>query len=346
MDSRQIYDFVGSFPKAVGAAEVLLQYTDESGNGIVDYLKTGSTKVNITEFANKKKTSEIQKKIDNFDLDTCATKQSAKKFSDFNTFMYQYFAHRYCSQLAENYDYDGVDLKRGMKTSRAFNKVCVHYGIDKAKNYDKLFAQYADLVSANARKLHFVISLNPLDYLTMSIGKSWTSCHSIKGNNGYAGGACNGCVSYMLDNVSIITYVVDKMDENLHNVGKMYRQMYHYNDNLFVQSRLYPQGNDGATDLYAKFRGFMIDEFSELLGIDENAWVHQGGTSYTEAHIRHTGNHYPDTRYNRSVGIFYPKANTAAIRTNVMTVGATSYCFHCGQVHNERSRLSHVDCTE
>ena len=361
IDRYAVMTFVDNFPKAIDAKTALLKYEDEDGKTVTDYLSTGSRKVEITEFIKKEATKTRAEKIANFDSEFCATKASAKSWYDFKNHI-ERFSNIYVSTMYENYDPDGVDIKKGMKTSRAFNKVCTYYGIDKAHPktvtktengevvtktvypYDKLFAQYADMVSGNTRKLPFIISVNPLDYLTMSLGNSWQSCHSTRSfaGNGVANMAASGCVSYMLDKVSIITFVVPELDENIHMQGKLYRQMYYYNNELFIQSRLYPQGNDGSTDLYAKFRSFVQEEFSELLDI-EDEWTNCVGGSYAANYSKNVGAHYVDANHNPSCGIFYPKGKEEKLKR--MTIGSKSYCFYCGEEQEIRNRLSHADCT-
>ena len=345
IDSYQISSFCDHFSDSVGAKHVILEFNDADGKSVSDYLKTGATKVNVATMAKDKSFAERVKKIADFEEYTCATRASWQKLRNFDSFM-SYFGNMPRSTISRDvHNNDGIELKTGTKTSRAFNKVCVHYGVDKAPKYNSLFAQYADMVAGNMHKWQFIISLNPLDYLTMSIGQSWTSCHSIVSRGTGVGGlACGGCTSYMLDKVSIITYVVNRIEPNLHEVGKIYRQMYYYSNNLFIQSRLYPQGNDGSTDLYAKFREFMCEEFTELLNLNENKWTSKIGTNYVCDHSEDVGHHYRDARANRSCGIFYPHEKMTIARDVDMVIGSQSYCFYCGEEQNDRNRLSHYSC--
>ena len=243
----------------------LFKFVDEDGKKMVDYLNTGKHAMNVFKMS----ATKANEKLSNFNYYNSATHQSHKFTKGFNEYMY-IFRNMPYSAMQRNYtfseDSNTPTLVKGMKTSRAFNKVCVHYGFDKDPNYNKAFAQYADLVSDLTREMDFIMSLNPLDYLTMSFGVRWESCHNIRG-----GGWMGGCLSYMLDNTSIITFVVNGIEGPIHKIPKVYRQMFHYDGDMFVQSRLYPQGNDGAVNLYDKFRGIVTEEFYSLLNVD-NEW--------------------------------------------------------------------------
>jgi hypothetical protein len=123
--------------------------------------------------------------------------------------------------------------------------------------------------------------------------------------------------------------------------------MYHYDNNLFIQSRLYPQGNDGATNLYDKFRDYVIDEFTELLGI-EGEWRSVVGNGHCNEHARSASGsmHYPDYSYNRGTGIFYPVNNEPSIRRHVMTIGHQPICVKCGKTLRDGGRLTHYRPSE
>ena len=179
----------------------------------------------------------------------------------------------------------------------------------------------------------------------MSIGKSWTSCHSINGDSrGNSGGWSAGCLSYMLDESSIITFVVDKLNDEVHNEGKIYRQMFYYNDNAFIQSRLYPQGNDGAVDLYEKFRRLMQEEFNEILNLTDTSWEYEGGAGTITNHCTDTGFHYRDHHHHNQCGIFYPKEKKN-INGLIVKIGSKAICPRCGREQtSHRNRLAHIDC--
>lgn len=98
-----------------------------------------------------------------------------------------------------------IHAHNGQKMSRVMNKLLTYIGYNKLPDYNREFAKYADAINPLQIVRHTVLSVNPLDYLTMSFGNSWASCHTIdktnKRNmpNSYEGMYSSGTVSYMLD---------------------------------------------------------------------------------------------------------------------------------------------------
>ena len=369
ISSSEISNFFYTHLKDLDAIK-MLEYVDENGKTFFDYFPTGKNAYNINNLPSVKEQNARRKIREKFTMvngKDFATNESYGKFDDFNYFMeeFKYLAKTTLPRdIVLRRNDDTPVLKKGTKTSRAFNAICHHYGVDKFNPtevsvndengnqigtrtvypYNKIFAAYADLVSDIKRKMYFVISLNPLDYLTMSNGVSWKSCHNI-----YDGCYKGGVLSYMLDNTSMVTFVVNELDEPIYEQPKFYRQMFHYSEGMFMQNRLYPQGNDGATDLYEKFRGFMTEEFNELLHADGN-WEMEAGTRACKSHVHSDGNHYKDYHSNNSCNIFYPIASKNRLRYHIMTVGHNGICAKCGKPYSVSGRLSHdrydLDCKE
>ena len=355
IDSNEVYNAVAGFIRSVNAKN-FYSFVDSEGKTFFDHLAVGKTFYTVDNLPSTDEQNVKTTALNKFDFNTHATRESVKRYSDFYAYMegFKYVVH---SKLQKDMFLGDVKdapyIKAGTKTSRAFNKVCHHYGVDKfdpqtitteengktvtkvTYPYDKQFAAYADIVSDLVRKMYFVISLNPLDYLTMSIGVNWKSCHSIA-NGSWKG----GCISYMLDSTSIITYVLTDLAEPIHQNPKVYRQMFHYDNGLFMQNRLYPQGNDGATNLYEKFRGLVIDEFKGILSEDGD-WSTEIGPSVCRSHTDSVGVHYTDYHSNHDCAIFYPKTKAEKIRYHVMTVGHKGICVRCGKLHEATSYLCH-----
>lgn len=157
----------------------------------------------------------------------------------------------------------------GLRTSRAFDRLFKYYGLDKLPNYDKDFAQLADTVSPLAVDRTACLSFHPCDYLLMSYGTGWESCHLIDG-----GGWQGGTWSYMLDKVTSIFYTLAP-DMGVKSFGPDERPLYHrekvnrmvtcFQNKEILFSRLYPDYNDTQTrytfrqliqEIYSKCAGF------------------------------------------------------------------------------------------
>lgn len=328
----------------------MLTMQDDKGKTLIDHLVTGKKAFNLSELEQM----EDKNLNEAFDFYTGATQETAKRYYAVREGMKSFARQPYVTLTSDIVVSDRV-FKAKTKTSRAFNEMCCLYGVDKLNPqgvtkeengqtvtktvypYNKVFAQYSDLVSNLARKMYYVISVNPLDYLAMSNGVSWHSCHRITD-----GGWKGGTLSYMLDETSIITYVVSDLDQPLHKLPRYYRQMIHYSEGMFLQNRLYPQGNDGATDLYTKFRNLVAAEFSDLLETEDD-WEVQMGYKACSDHTNSTGSHYVDYTRNKECNIFYPVSKREMIRNHIMTIGHSGICVKCGRTYSSSSQLAHYN---
>jgi hypothetical protein len=352
----EIQRFCENFPDNVNAREIFYKYVDENGKTLKDYSRVGVRRFKARHLCYGDIGTALADNIANRKKfhSSGVTIESSKAYDDFWGMIYG-FRHSPSANLASptvailtEYKINGRFVA-GMKTSRAFNRVCSIYGVDKLPNYNKMFAEYADMVSNLKRKMKFYISLNPLDYLTMSFGNSWSSCHTIdKRNkrgmpNSYSGMHCGGTMSYMLDGTSIITYVHDHATED-HEEGRFYRNMFHFNNGTLIQGRVYPQGNDGATDLYKTFRRFMQIELTKLLGLNADDWLKRT-TSCCE-NVASYGVHYRDYEHFGDCNVSYPREMPSAA-SNIVRVGHSRICPWCGYEvsdNDDSGYLHHEDC--
>lgn len=341
---NEIQRFVSCFKDEKGITECILSYKDKNGKAVSDYIATGVKTFSLKDIEKAKDVLDSAE-IRQFNTRTGATVDSMEHHSHFINWMN--YMYRVCTPtMPEDREEDGIKVAASMKTSRAFNRICTKYGVNKWSKYEKEFAKYADMVSGNKRTLYFIISVNPLDYLTMSFGNSWASCHTIdKTNrrrmpNSYSGQYCGGTVSYMLDSTSFITYCLDDIDGDLHEKGKIYRNMFHMSGQKFIQSRIYPQGNDGATDLYKKFREIVQREFVPIFGLENNKWKVRGVDSSDHCSY---GVHYRDYDCFSSARVFYPTGYSET--TEAIHIGHTGICAHCGRPISNSGSLAHPSCT-
>lgn len=351
-NADDIYSFCENFYNNVDASRLILKYEDEYGKKIDDYIRTGIECITAKDLMKPEVVAKLKNVTDarNKFADDKATLASHAIENECYSAMRKFKMFRLSTidkEFSESMD-EKYKVREGMKTSRAFNRVCGFYGIDKLPKYNKLFAKYADMVSGLKRKLKFFISVNPIDYLTMSFGVNWASCHTIdKGNrrgmdNTYSGMYCGGTVSYMLDSTSIITFVHDHVPTNWED-GKIYRCMFHYGKNILVQGRVYPQGNDGRTDLYKVFRNYMQDELAPIIGLTDTVWRKKEDGD-VGSNVDSYGCHYRDYTSFHNCNVSYPREKSES-RDNVIKIGASGICPYCGGSITENGRISHSSCS-
>lgn len=232
----------------------------------------------------------------------------------------------------------------GEKSSRVINRICTYLGYNKHPDYNREFAKFADGLSPLTIKRHTVVSINPLDYLTMSFGNSWASCHTIDKNNkrgmpnSYSGMYSSGTMSYMLDSSSMVFYTVDSAyDGNDYwTQPKINRQMFHYGEDKLVQGRLYPQDNDDDGEAYTPYRNIVQSIMSAIFDFP-NLWNLKRGTSAASLYIQTRGTHYADyTNFeNCSLSRIKDRANE-----NSFVVGADPICVCCGERHRTTDNIS------
>jgi len=334
-DRGKVNTFVSRFPGAVESKKAILKDVDGTGKKLHDYIHVGQKTVSIEDLVNNKiSKAKFDKWWEKFDCDgyTIESNKENDAFLSIINVLRAACGATITSSSAASINVHNANLKiaEGTKTARVFNKVCAAYGVDKLPKYNKLFAEYADMVSEAKRNIKFYISINPLDYLNMSIGHSWNSCHAP--NHGYF----QGTVSYMLDEVSIITFVHNDIPKDIINEGKIYRNMFHFKDGVLIQSRVYPQGNDGCTNLYDEFRGMVQNELAQNLGVQNN-W-HVG-----DVNMRTAGRQYPDYNHKYSgVNVSYVGSKKG---TNEITIGHINICPYCGQSGEiSSSKIYHESC--
>lgn len=248
----------------------------------------------------------------------------------------------------------------GQKKSRLVNKIAKLYGIDFDNDsyLRQKYAQFADAINPFVVKRHTILSLNPADFLTMSWGTNWTSCHTIDKENlhGYEGHAAHyhgcyssGTLSYQLDGSSFIYYTVNGKRE-VEDYGKELkesRQMFHIGEDKLIQGRLYPYDqtdcdNYAEPEAYTQIRIIVQRIVSELFGIS-NYWSNKKGTGACGDASKQTGTHYRDiTSYNNcNVSILHGSTNESRIY-----IGHYPICPNCGEEHDDEECVTCRSCQD
>jgi hypothetical protein len=120
--------------------------------------------------------------------------------------------------------------------------------------------------------------------------------------------------------------------------------MFHFYNGTLVQGRVYPQGNDGATDLYTIFRRCMQKELTKLLGLNADEWIKRNRSC--GYHVVSYGVHYRDYDHFSGCNVSYPREMSFAAE-GLIVVGHSRICPWCGYEvsdSDDSGYLHHEDC--
>lgn len=227
-----------------------------------------------------------------------------------------------------------VKINIGAKLTRAIRQICVHFGWDKKEGFEKAYAELTDIISTKTDKRKYCLSINPIDFLLMSNGNSWSSCHYLEyGNTNKCYQA--GTMSYPVDNVSMIFFSLpEDATGELCKQKKLRRQIFCYDGRALLQSRLYPKYDAIATS--NDIREWVLGEFCKAEG-DDNMWDNTFGHSYIPYYFdtRKYSTHYPDYEYSDYNCKVIPRKGLVAYTCSpfVSYIGDKTICPVCGNEH-------------
>ena len=209
------------------------------------------------------------------------------------------------------------------------------------------FALFADGINPLKIRRHTLISVNPIDFLTMSIGDNWSSCHDIRDAD-EPGCYSAGTMSYGMDEVSIIFYYVDEKyndDSNFCLLPKQKRCVFCYGEEKLIQSRVYPDGRDGGDfGIAEETRTIMQKVLADCLDIP-NLWELKKGCENISEIAYSSGYQYTDYyRYNDCT-TSYPKAFQKR-NGNRLIIGKYGICPQCGEESNQESNILCISCSK
>lgn len=252
-------------------------------------------------------------------------------------------------------------LRTNMKSSKAILKICKEMGYDKLPPLGELYNstkerpryndfnyQYAvlcDNINPIKVRRHTCISLNPVDFLLMSNGTSWHSCHYIDYFNEDPGCHSSGTISYLLDECSFLFYTVDASfdGKDIELERKVQRQIFGYRDEVFVQSRLYPQSMDtGAEAVYTDIRNVVQKVIADCLEVP-NLWTRS--TSDVNNVVEHgeDATCYPDWNVSGSRDLCSISRIKGTTKFPKIILGAQPICISCGYRHSEDGNINCCD---
>ncbi len=229
------------------------------------------------------------------------------------------------------------------KPSRIFKALCDALGVSDdtaGSKFQRLYAQFADELSAKKISFKMYVSINPAHFLTMSNpkgddrGNTLTSCHSF---NTTEYDYNNGCSGYARDETSFIVFTVsDPTDRETLNNRKTTRQVFAYRpgSGLLMQSRMYNTsgGVYGAAEDSKLYRDLVQREISMLEDMP-NLWntyasVHPDFRGYVVT--GHGFGGYPDWTYADFDGHISLRKDCDRENVAPLTVGTWGLCISCG----------------
>ena len=249
-------------------------------------------------------------------------------------------------------------IRAGQKLNKVVGKILTHFDfIRRWAGYNRQIARLGDATSPKRYTKYTIVSANMVDFWRMSFGQNWSSCqtidkegnfHASSGGSSYEGMHGSGTMSYMLDNSTLIMYTVDEnyTGSDYEMEPKINRCMFHVGEGKFVMGRVYPQGTDGAKEVYKQWRTIFQTIMSECMDVP-NYWKTQYNRSEKMAHIRSRGTHYCDYEYAYCdiAGWSWNKPDTDSVpSTEKIVIGHFPICPSCGCTHEVENNIECESC--
>lgn len=231
------------------------------------------------------------------------------------------------------------------KLSRIFMALCKELGVadeTAGSEFQRLYAQFADELSAKKISFKLFVSLNPAHFLSMSNpkcdnrGSMLTSCHSFNTTDYEYN---NGCSGYARDEVTMIAFTTSNPNESeTLNNRKTSRQLFMYkpNNGLLLQSRMY-NTNGGTRGVQAEskvYRDLIQREISECEGVP-NLWKtfkYRGNEKDICFETGYGFGGYPDWQYSEFSAMVSIR-NDHAEDYKTFKIGTYGLCIMCGEEH-------------
>ena len=255
----------------------------------------------------------------------------------------------YCNERFEK-----IGAKEGQKKSRLINKIFKVSGCSiNSPEYQKAFTIFADNINPFTIEVPFLLSLHYGDFLTMSYGNSWSSCHIINPNKSNGGSDYSGChklgtISYANDCCTAVAYLLPELPSDLRYCclePKLARQLFMIDFNVpaILQSRQYPETHNEERSTL--FRNVVQEVVSEILGTP-NLWKLNKNTHAPFCTHEYSA-HYPDYGYTSNYHInVSAKVQTEELDEMLgLPIGAPAFCVVCGDDADDAGYMQCDDCS-
>lgn len=201
----------------------------------------------------------------------------------------------------ENKTILGIKLKGGEKTIKLIGKLVKKSKFPNMTAFEEWRNQMSDITTSINMKAKLVISIHPLDFLSLSDNNSsWDSCYRLLGGGMHK----EATITHMNSNCAVVAYIESKTPFEVagHRIpNKNFRQLFYVHKDIICGGRSYPFGDDHLTkqiidilqelvynNLKWKYQ-YSYQEYKDMLPINSNSdIVNPRGRSW---YIPDYGNH-------------------------------------------------------
>lgn len=273
----------------------------------------------------------------------------------------------------------------GQKICKYIGKICKFYGINKfvemktdvwydqdgtrherAKDYgyNYHFAALGDAINPNEIERDVVLSVDIMDFLTMSFGYKWASCMTIDKENmrGVTGAHYSGCysggtLSYGLDKRTFVAYVrpteselasIGESNLPMEEQSKFKRCLFFLGEDKLIQSRVYPDGRDLGEEgegIATQIRNIVQKAIADMLNVSNMWTLKRGQSACCEVIDTAYGSvHYRDYEFCSDCNVSYLRRVDGLINKKRIKVGAEPICPNCGDRHQNSEAIVCSPC--
>lgn len=254
-------------------------------------------------------------------------------------------------RILQEETFANVKINVGEKMTRVIRKLCSAMGIDKESDFEKEYAKLCDGICDGVQKIAYCLSANPLDFLLMSNGNSWTSCHYLEYGND---AKCyqSGTMSYPVDEVSMIFFAVKKEENknDLYLKDKCKRQIVCYDGRTLLQSRLYPDVSNYGTYIESIndfIREWIVSKLDEGTTHDWEQVKKDVNSTFVKRYFLTApgATHYPDYNYDYyHINVVRSCEDKDINPFDRYEIGGRTICPKCGQEHSRSVCCYCYDC--
>ena len=235
-----------------------------------------------------------------------------------------------------------------LSSGKIFNATTLKVGDD---SFDKIYARFSDCLSELTVEKITLLSVHFNDFMLMSNGNSWSSCHFINSNNIFhehtgqsvRGEYKQGCLSYALDAPSMILYTLPATYDGseYYRCPKLTRMCCQYENGVLITGKCYPNNED---NLITRYRNILQQVLSQC-GRFPNLWTFSKNTEKIEmfAKTQSGSAHYPDYSYSRQKPTVSMCRNVTFDLDNPMIIGSKAHCLFCS-TEIDANRRSWLQC--